>query len=54
MQFSWDALKNTGITLSTVLWMTYRHLDGRFENFCNSVETILRTRGPVLLHREVK
>ncbi len=32
----------------------YRHLDGRFENFCNSVQTILRTRGPVLLHREVK
>lgn len=32
----------------------YRHLDGRFENFCNSVETILRTRGPVLFHREVK
>ena len=32
----------------------FRHLDGRFENFCNSMEKILRTMGPVLLHREVK
>jgi GTPase SAR1 family protein len=32
----------------------YRLLDGRFENFCNSVETILRTRGRLLFHKEVK